>query len=138
MAGHDDVYALLPSGYTILFGSNPQEAADLAAISYKVSALSLIPVANAMDGFATSHMLSEALMPEPELLREFLGDPAGRIKCPTVAQEMLFGAKGRVFQLKQYLAAPQGRLRRRPTSTQLDALSRRPRRGRSRPTTTAR
>ena len=29
MAGHDDVYALLQSGYTILFGSNPQEAADL-------------------------------------------------------------------------------------------------------------
>ena len=56
-----------------------------------------------MDGFATSHMLSEARMPEPELLREFLGDPAGRIKCPTVAQEMLFGAKGRVFQLHQYL-----------------------------------
>ena len=82
MAGHDDVYALLQSGYTILFGSNPQEAADLAAISYKLSALSLIPVANAMDGFATSHMLSEALMPEPELLREFLGDPTGRIKSP--------------------------------------------------------
>ena len=59
MAGHDDVYALLQSGYTILFGSNPQEAADLAAISYKLSALSLIPVANAMDGFTTSHMLSE-------------------------------------------------------------------------------
>ena len=103
MAGHDDVYALLQSGYTILFGSNPQEAADLAAISYKVSATSLIPVANAMDGFATSHMMSEALMPEPELLCEFLGDPAGRMKCPTVAQEMLFGAKGRVFQLEQYL-----------------------------------
>ncbi|EJW09392.1 Putative oxidoreductase, Fe-S subunit [Rhodovulum sp. PH10] len=104
MAGHDDVYALLQSGYTILFGSNPQEAADLAAISYKVSATSLIPVANAMDGFATSHMMSEALMPEPELLREFLGDPAGRIKAPTVAQELLFGAKGRVFQLETYLA----------------------------------
>ena len=107
MAGHDDVYALLQSGYTILFGSNSQEAADLAAISYKLSALSLIPVANAMDGFVTSHMLTEALMPEPELLKEFLGDPAGRIKCPTVAQEMLFGAKGRVFQLKQYLARHQ-------------------------------
>ena len=103
MAGHDDVYALLSAGYTILFGSNPQEAADLAAISYRSSALSLIPVANAMDGFSTSHMLSEALMPEPELLREYLGDPAGRVKCPTVAQEMLFGAKGRVFQLNQYL-----------------------------------
>ena len=103
MAGHDDVYALLASGYTILFGSNAQEAADLAAISYRLSSLSLIPVANAMDGFATSHMMTEANMPEPELLREFLGDPAGRIKSPTVAQDMLFGAKGRVFQLRQYL-----------------------------------
>ena len=110
MAGHDDVYALLQSGYTILFGANPQEAADLAAIAYKVSATSLIPVANAMDGFATSHMMSETLMPEPELLREFLGDPAGRIKAPTVAQEILFGAKGRVFQLGQYLAKHQADL----------------------------
>ncbi|MGB1694553.1 MAG: hypothetical protein ACPHKR_10950, partial [bacterium] len=40
MAGHDDVYALLPSGYTIFFGSNPQEAADLAAIAYRSSSLS--------------------------------------------------------------------------------------------------
>jgi pyruvate-ferredoxin/flavodoxin oxidoreductase len=104
MAGHDDVYALLSSGYTILFGSNPQEAADLAAIAYRASSLSLIPVANAMDGFSTSHMMSEAVMPEPELLREYLGDPAGRITAPTVAQEMLFGSKGRVFQLNQYLS----------------------------------
>jgi pyruvate-ferredoxin/flavodoxin oxidoreductase len=103
MAGHDDVYSLLSSGYTILFGANPQEAADLAAISYRVASLSLIPVANAMDGFATSHMMSEALMPEPALLREYLGDPAGRIKAPTLAQEMLYGAKGRVVQLQQYL-----------------------------------
>jgi pyruvate-ferredoxin/flavodoxin oxidoreductase len=104
MAGHDDVYALLQSGYTVLFASNPQEAADLAVISYKVSALSLIPVANAMDGFATSHMMSEVRMPEPDLLREYLGDPEGRIKAPTVAQEILFGAKGRVFQLRAWLA----------------------------------
>ncbi len=103
MAGHDDVYALLPTGYTILFGSNPQEAADLAAIAYKASALSLVPVANAMDGFATSHVMSEVLLPEPELLRDYLGDPQGRIACPTVAQELLFGAKGRVFQLQRYL-----------------------------------
>jgi pyruvate-ferredoxin/flavodoxin oxidoreductase len=108
MAGHDDVYALLSSGYTILFGANPQEAADLAAISYRVASLALLPVANAMDGFSTSHMLSEAMMPEPELLAEYLGDPAGRIKAPTLAQEMLFGAKGRVFQLKQYLARREG------------------------------
>lgn len=103
MAGHDDVYALLPAGYTILFGSNPQEAADLAAISYRTSALSLIPVANAMDGFATSHVMSEALLPEPDLLRTYLGDPSSRIPAPTLAQEMLYGAKGRVFQLSDYI-----------------------------------
>lgn len=103
MAGHDDIYALLPAGYTVFFGANPQEAADLAAISYRTAALSLIPVANSMDGFATSHMLSEARLPEPELLREYLGDPAGRIDCPTVAQQIVYGAKGRVWQLNQWI-----------------------------------
>ena len=112
----------LQSGYTILFGSNPQEAADLAAISYKVSASSLIPVTNAMDGFATSHMMCETLMPEPALLREFLGDPSGRIKCPTVAQEMLFGAKGRVFQLEAISRQTSGRLRPAPTLPACDAF----------------
>lgn len=105
MGGHDDVYALLPAGYTVLFGANPEEAADLALISYRASSLSLTPVANCMDGFSTSHMMSEARLPEPELVREYLGDPAGRIACPTVAQEMLFGAKGRVFQVGAYLDA---------------------------------
>ncbi|MDT0164054.1 2-oxoacid:acceptor oxidoreductase family protein [Actinotalea sp. AC32] len=103
MAGHDDVYALLPAGYTILFGSDPQEAADLAAIAYRTSSLSLVPVANAMDGFATSHVMSEVRLPEPELLKEYLGDPAGRIPAPTVAQEVLLGARGRVFQLERFL-----------------------------------
>ncbi|MDR0989832.1 MAG: 2-oxoacid:acceptor oxidoreductase family protein, partial [Propionibacteriaceae bacterium] len=103
MAGHDDIYALLPSGYTVLFGSDPQEAADFAAIAYRTSALSLIPVANAMDGFATSHVMSEVMLPEPALLKEYLGDPTSRIVSPTVAQDILFGAKGRVFQLQRQL-----------------------------------
>ena len=135
MAGHDDVYALLSAGYTILFGSNPQEAADLAAIAYRTSALSLIPVANAMDGFSTSHMLSEALLPEPELLREYLGDPAGRIKAPTVAQELLFGAKGRVFQLRGYLDRHRDDFRpqdRDELLAYLDAAARRHREGQRR------
>ncbi|MDR3106703.1 MAG: hypothetical protein LBU05_00675, partial [Bifidobacteriaceae bacterium] len=103
MAGHDDIYALLPAGYTILFGSSPQEAADLAAVSYRIAGLTLIPVANTMDGFATSHVMSEAVLPEPALLRQYLPAPDGRIDCPTVAQAILFGAKGRNFQLNQYL-----------------------------------
>jgi pyruvate-ferredoxin/flavodoxin oxidoreductase len=108
MAGHDDVYALLSAGYTILFASNAQEAADLAAISYRVSALSLIPVANTMDGFATSHIQSEVNLPEPELLKQYLGDPSDRISAPTEAQRMLYGAKGRVWQLTQFIDKYQG------------------------------
>lgn len=103
MAGHDDVYALLSAGYTTLFGSNAQEAADLAAISYKVSAQSLIPVANTMDGFATSHIQSKVQLPEPELLKQFLGDPSDRIPAPTEAQRLLYGAKGRVWQLNHFI-----------------------------------
>ncbi|MCQ1057997.1 2-oxoacid:acceptor oxidoreductase family protein [Photobacterium sp. DNB23_23_1] len=103
MAGHDDVYALLSAGYTTLFASNAQEAADLAAISYRVSAQSLIPVANTMDGFATSHIQSEVKLPEPELLKQYLGDPTDRIVAPTEAQRMLYGAKGRVWQLGQFI-----------------------------------
>ncbi|HEY5716500.1 MAG TPA: 2-oxoacid:acceptor oxidoreductase family protein, partial [Psychromonas sp.] len=103
MAGHDDVYALLSAGYTVLFASNAQEAADLAAISYRVSALSLIPVANTMDGFATSHIQSQVKLPEPEMLKQYLGDPRDRITAPTEAQRMLYGAKGRVWQLTLFI-----------------------------------
>jgi len=110
MAGHDDVYALLSSGYTILFGSTPQETADLAAIAYRIAADSLIPVANAMDGFATSHMMSEAVLPEPDLLRDYLGDPSGRMPCPTEAQAMLFGARGRVAQITAWLERHAGEI----------------------------
>ena len=53
-----------------------------------------------MDGFTTSHMLSEALTPEPELLSEFLGVPRRAHQAPDGGPEMLFGAKGRVFQLQ--------------------------------------
>lgn len=118
MGGHDDVYALLPAGYTVLFGANPEEAANLALISYRASSLSLIPVANCMDGFATSHMMSEARLPEADLVKEYLGDPKGYIPCPTAAQEILFGAKGRVFQFCQFLESKRSVLA--PAS--LDAL----------------
>lgn len=123
MAGHDDVYALLPSGYTIMFGSNPQEAADLAAISYRTAALSLIPVTNAMDGFSTSHMMSEMVLPEPALLKEYLGDPTSYVPCPTVAQEILFGAKGRVAQLTGWLARHRGDLLDAPAESLADYLA---------------
>ena len=48
-------------------------------------------------------MQSEVLLPEPELLKRYLGDPSERIPCPSVAQEILFGARGRYWQLNHFL-----------------------------------
>ena len=73
-----------------------------------------------MDGFATSHMQSEALMPEPELLKEFLGDPESRIKAPTLAQGCCSVPKGRVHQLQQFLQRHQQDIR----AADLDQLRR--------------
>ncbi len=111
MAGHDDVYALLQSGYTILFGSNPQEAADLAAISYKVSA-TVADSGGQRDGRLRHQPHAErSADARTRAAARVPRRPAGRIKAPTVAQEMLFGAKGRVFQLQAVSRPAPGRHR---------------------------
>ncbi|MFQ5578681.1 MAG: 2-oxoacid:acceptor oxidoreductase family protein, partial [Anaerolineae bacterium] len=53
--------------------------------------LALTPGLNAMDGFLTSHVLETVLLPEPELVVEFLGSPDDIIPCPTPAQRMVYG-----------------------------------------------
>ena len=46
---------------------------------------------------------AEVLLPKPELLKHYLSDPSERIPCPSVAQEILFGARGRYWQLIHFL-----------------------------------
>ncbi|MFC1481183.1 2-oxoacid:acceptor oxidoreductase family protein [Candidatus Neomarinimicrobiota bacterium] len=89
--GHDDVYATMDTGWTILFGKDAQQAADQAVILRRVNELSLNPGINCQDGFLTSHLERTSCMHESELLREFLGRPDDLIACPTSAQRELFG-----------------------------------------------
>ncbi len=89
--GHDDVYAALDSGWTILFGKNSQQAADQALILRKVNELALGPGINSQDGFLTSHLERTFFKHEAELIREYLGAPDDVIECPTDAQIELFG-----------------------------------------------
>jgi pyruvate-ferredoxin/flavodoxin oxidoreductase len=93
--GHDDFYAALDTGWTMLIGKDAQQTADQALILRKVNELSLNPGMNIQDGMLTTHSERTYLAPEAELLREFLGAPDDRIDCPTPAQRELFGPKRR-------------------------------------------
>jgi len=93
--GHDDIYAVMDTGWMMLFGKDSQQAADQALIIRKVAELSLTPGINIQDGFLTSHLERTFLRHESGLMREYLGAPDELIDCPTEAQRTLFGAKRR-------------------------------------------
>ncbi|MEE8436772.1 MAG: 2-oxoacid:acceptor oxidoreductase family protein [Candidatus Neomarinimicrobiota bacterium] len=75
-AGHDDVMAVTDCGWGMLFGRNAQEAGDLALISRRAAEDSFTPFFNIMDGFLTTHTIENVYLPEPELMKKFIG-PAG-------------------------------------------------------------
>jgi len=90
-AGHDDYHGVDDTGFFQVFAKDVQESADLNLIAHRIAELSLNPGICAQDGFLTSHVIESMLMPEPELVREYLGDPADLIASPTAAQRWVFG-----------------------------------------------
>ncbi|HEX8725282.1 MAG TPA: 2-oxoacid:acceptor oxidoreductase family protein [Gemmatimonadaceae bacterium] len=94
-AGHDDYHAVDDTGFFQLFAKDVQEAADLNLIAHRIAELSLNPGICAQDGFLTSHVIESARMPEPALVKAYLGDPSDRIDSPTPAQRLVFGDKRR-------------------------------------------
>ena len=94
-AAHDDYHAVDDTGFFQLFAKDVQEAGDFALIAHRIAELSLNPGLNAQDGFLTSHVLETVRVAEPELIKEYLGDPADIIESPTSAQRLMFGEKRR-------------------------------------------
>src|SRR5438445_266729 len=92
---HDDFYAAMDTGWTMLVARDAQQAADHAIILRKVNELALNPGMNIQDGMLTTHSERTYVAPEADLLREFLGAPDSMIDCPTPAQRELFGPKRR-------------------------------------------
>jgi pyruvate-ferredoxin/flavodoxin oxidoreductase len=93
--GHDDFYAALDTGWTMLMARDAQQAADQAIILRKVNELALNPGMNIQDGMLTTHSERTYLAPEAALLREYLGAVDDLIPCPTDAQRELFGPNRR-------------------------------------------
>jgi pyruvate-ferredoxin/flavodoxin oxidoreductase len=79
-AGHDDMMGVADCGWGMLFARNAQEAADLAAIARRTAEATETPFLVAQDGFLTTHTLENVLLPEDELLREYVGDPGDRLR----------------------------------------------------------
>lgn len=74
-AGHDDVMGVADCGWGMLFARNAQEAADLSLIARRIAEESETPFFNVQDGFLTTHTVETLRLPEPELMRRFVGDP---------------------------------------------------------------
>jgi pyruvate-ferredoxin/flavodoxin oxidoreductase len=94
-AGHDDYHAVDDTGFFQVFGKSAQEVCDLNIIAHRIAEMSLTPGIVAQDGFLTTHLIESLMLPERELIEEYLGRPGDLIDTPTPAQRLIFGPKRR-------------------------------------------
>ena len=78
-AGHDDLMSVADVGWGMLFARNAQEAGDLCLISRRAAEASQTPFFNVQDGFLTTHTVETVRLPEPELMKEFIGSPQEKL-----------------------------------------------------------
>src|SRR5210317_805703 len=90
-AGHDDYHAIDDTGFFQFFAKKAQHVADLNIIAHRIAELALTPGIVAQDGFLTTHLIESLLLPERELIAEFLGRPDDIIDTPTPAQRIIYG-----------------------------------------------
>jgi len=80
-AGHDDVMSVSDCGWGILFARNAQEATDLALVARRAAEASETPFLNVQDGFLTTHTIENVRLPEPEFMKQYVGDPNSKLRC---------------------------------------------------------
>jgi pyruvate-ferredoxin/flavodoxin oxidoreductase len=78
-AGHDDMMSVADCGWGMIFGRNAQEAGDFALISRRAAEASFTPFFNVQDGFLTTHTVERVHLPEPEFMKEYIGDPKKKL-----------------------------------------------------------
>lgn len=71
---HSDVMAARPTGFAMLFGSNPQEAMDMAMIATASTLQSRVPFLNIFDGFRTSHELNKLEVIPDDIIKEMIDE----------------------------------------------------------------
>ncbi len=78
-AGHDDIMGVADVGWGMIIAKNAQGAGDLALIARRAAEDSQTPFLNIQDGFLTTHTVENVLLPELELMKDFIGDPAEKL-----------------------------------------------------------
>jgi pyruvate-ferredoxin/flavodoxin oxidoreductase len=78
-AGHDDVMSVADCGWGMLLARNAQEAGDFCLISRRAAEASQTPFFNVQDGFLTTHTVESVRLPEPEFMKEYIGDPKEKL-----------------------------------------------------------
>jgi len=110
-AGHDDVYGVADCGWGVLYARNAQEAGDYALIARRVAEETETPFLNVQDGFLTTHTIENVLLPEPELMKQFVGAPGDHVRnlmdpeiplMSGVVQNQDSYMKGKIAQRRYY------------------------------------
>ncbi|MBA2225216.1 MAG: 2-oxoacid:acceptor oxidoreductase family protein [Thermogemmata sp.] len=78
-AGHDDVMSVADCGWGMLFARNAQEAGDFCLICRRVAEATFTPFFNIQDGFLTTHTVETVRLPEPEFMKEYVGNPKEKL-----------------------------------------------------------
>jgi pyruvate-ferredoxin/flavodoxin oxidoreductase len=78
-AGHDDLMAVADCGWGMLLARNAQEAGDFCLIARRAAEASQTPFFSSQDGFLTTHTVETVRLPEPEFMKEYIGDPKKKL-----------------------------------------------------------
>jgi pyruvate-ferredoxin/flavodoxin oxidoreductase len=109
--GHDDVYGVADCGWGVLYARNAQEAGDFALIARRVAEATETPFLNVQDGFLTTHTIENVRLPEPEMMKLFVGHPSMHVRnlmdpqiplMSGVVQNQDSYMKGKIAQRKFY------------------------------------
>jgi len=109
--GHDDVFGVADCGWGVLYARNAQEAGDFALIARRTAEDTETPFLNVQDGFLTTHTIENVLLAEPDLMRQYIGAPAQRLRnlmdpqiplMSGVVQNQDSYMKGKIAQRRYY------------------------------------
>jgi pyruvate-ferredoxin/flavodoxin oxidoreductase len=78
-AGHDDLMSVADCGWGMMFARNAQEAGDFCLISRRAAEATQTPFFSVQDGFLTTHTVEKVRLPEPEFMKEYIGDPREKL-----------------------------------------------------------
>ena len=110
-AGHDDVVGVSDCGWGVLYARNAQEAGDFALIARRTAEEAETPFLNVQDGFLTTHTIENVRLPEPDLMKLFVGHPSLHIRnlmdpqiplMSGVVQNQDSYMKGKIAQRRYY------------------------------------